>query len=55
MPILTILLVLAIGILIIWLIQRFVQDPAKTILIIVMAVLIIIYLFRMFGLADVRI
>jgi hypothetical protein len=55
MPILTILLVLAIGILIIWLIQRFVQDPAKTILIIVMAVLIIIYLFRVFGLADVRI
>jgi hypothetical protein len=55
MPILTILLVLGIGILIIWLIQRFVQDPAKTILIIVMAVLIIIYLFRMFGLADVRI
>jgi hypothetical protein len=55
MPILTILLVLGIGILIIWLIQRFVQDPAKTILIIVMAVLIIIYLFRVFGLAEVRI
>ena len=55
MPIFTILLVLAIGVLIIWLIQRFVQDPAKTVLILVIAVLIIIYLFRAFGLADIRV
>lgn len=55
MPIFTILLVIAVAILIIWLIQKFVQDPVKTILIILIAILVIIYLFRVFGLADVRV
>ena len=55
MPIFTILLVLAVGILIIYLIQKFIENPARLILIIVIAILLIIYLFRVFGLTDVRV
>jgi hypothetical protein len=55
MPIFTILLVIAVAVLIIWLIQKYVQDPAKTILIVVTAILVIVYLFRVFGLVDVRV
>lgn len=55
MPIFTILLVIAVGVLAVWLVQRFVQDPAKTILLIVIALLLVLYLFRVFGLYDVRV
>jgi len=55
MPIFTILLVLAVGILIIYLIQKFIENPARLILIIVIAILLIVYLFRVFGLTDVRV
>lgn len=55
MPILAIFLVLIIAVALIWVVQRFLQDPAKTIISIVIGILVIVYLFRAFGLTDVRV
>lgn len=55
MPIFVILLVLVVVVLAIYFIQKFVQDPAKTILIIGVALLAVVYFFKLFGLWDVRI
>ena len=55
MPIFTILLVVAVFVLICWLVQRYLQDPARVIVLVVLVVILLVYLFRVFGLADVRV
>jgi len=55
MPIFVIILVVFAAILAIWWIQRSLQEPAKTLLIALVAVLLLDYLFNVFGLLDVRI
>jgi len=55
MPIFTILLVLIGGILAIYFIQRLLQDPAKSILIGVIGLLLVLYLFNVFGLLGVKV
>lgn len=55
MPILAIFLVLIIAVALIWVVQRFLQDPAKTIISIVIGILVIVYLFRALNLHTVTI
>jgi Na+-translocating ferredoxin:NAD+ oxidoreductase RnfA subunit len=55
MSILTLLLVIAVFVLIAWLVQRFIENPAKTIVLVALALILVIYLFRVFGLSEVRV
>ena len=55
MPIFVILLVVIGGILAIYYIQKLLADPARSLLIGAIALFIVWYLFRVFGLLDVRV
>jgi len=55
MPIFVILLVVFVCALAIWWIQRSIQEPAKTLLIGLVAILLAVYLLTVFGLLDLRV